>query len=191
MPKAKQQSIAIKYRASKSYSPDDVATIAPILEHIAAAKGGISAQDVVTVARPKDSPLHRYFIWDNEVAAELYREEQARMMLRSIEIRVEVKNGGETSEQYVRAFHAIKLSESDPEASFDGDGHVERRYIPLAVVQDTPRYLAQIIEQAEKQLKTWAERYRTYQSLGPFQEKFEPIIREIERLRPAEETVTS
>ena len=51
------------------------------------AKGGeITARAVLDAARPEESPLHPAFEWDDAVAAELHREEQARLMLRSIRI---------------------------------------------------------------------------------------------------------
>ncbi len=41
---------------------------------------------VVQEARDKDSPLHRYFEWDDAVASDKYRLDQARQLIASIEI---------------------------------------------------------------------------------------------------------
>ena len=40
--------------------------------------------DVVEAARPKNSPLHKQFEWDNTVAAEKFRLHQARMFINII-----------------------------------------------------------------------------------------------------------
>ena len=49
---------------------------------ICKSEGVLRAEDVVETARDPDSPLHRYFEWDNGVAAHQYRLEQARHLIR-------------------------------------------------------------------------------------------------------------
>lgn len=44
------------------------------------------SKDVLDAARDKDSPLHAAFTWDNRVAGEKYRLQEARAMLRSIRL---------------------------------------------------------------------------------------------------------
>jgi hypothetical protein len=43
-----------------------------------------TAKDVVEEARPKQSPIHSMFEWDDKVAGERWREEQARGYLRAL-----------------------------------------------------------------------------------------------------------
>lgn len=53
------------------------------LRRIAQANGGILLPEkVVAAARPKASPLHSRFCWDDTKAAEQYRIWQARMLIR-------------------------------------------------------------------------------------------------------------
>ena len=57
------------------------------LEEIREANDGLlRPRDVVESARPKDDPLHPHFEWNNKLAADLYREDQARTLIRSVEI---------------------------------------------------------------------------------------------------------
>lgn len=57
--------------------------IAAELSRIAAGNGGVlRPSDVVTAARPKSSPLHGRFTWDDSEAAEQYRLLQARQIIR-------------------------------------------------------------------------------------------------------------
>jgi hypothetical protein len=53
------------------------------LDRVQRDHGGILyPKDVVEAARPKKSPLHDEFEWDNTVAAERWRMEQARHLIR-------------------------------------------------------------------------------------------------------------
>lgn len=54
------------------------------------AGGLLTAEVVVEDARNPSSPLHAHFDWDNDVAAEKWRLEQARRLIRSVKITVEV-----------------------------------------------------------------------------------------------------
>ena len=55
------------------------------------AEGRLNAQSLVDVSRDKDAPLHGMFEWDDSIAAEKYREEQAKKIIRSIVYTVEDK----------------------------------------------------------------------------------------------------
>ena len=48
--------------------------------------GNITPAEVVKVSKPKRSPLHNEFEWDDSVAGEQYRLDQARYIIRSIEV---------------------------------------------------------------------------------------------------------
>ena len=54
----------------------------------------MTATAVVDAARPSGSQLHRYFEWDDIKAAESWRHEQARHLLRSIEVQIEIRDQG-------------------------------------------------------------------------------------------------
>ena len=49
-------------------------------------QGKLTAKNLVDVSRPVDAPLHPEFEWDDMKAAEKFREEQARNIIRSIQI---------------------------------------------------------------------------------------------------------
>lgn len=67
-----------------------------------AASGMLKPSDVVNAARDVNSPLHAHFEWDNGEAADKWREEQARQLIRSITIEV---NAGEPT--IVRAYVSL------------------------------------------------------------------------------------
>jgi hypothetical protein len=49
-------------------------------------RGELKAPDVVDEARPEDALLHPAFEWDDQVAAELHRQDQARHLIRAVQV---------------------------------------------------------------------------------------------------------
>lgn len=67
--------------------------------------GSLTPEMVVDEARDPDSPLHDRFEWDDVVAAEKWRREQAHELIQSVKIH-RVEPSGKQSE--LRAFQAIR-----------------------------------------------------------------------------------
>jgi len=53
--------------------------------------GTLTPASVVDAARSEESPLHQYFEWDDSIAAEAYRQDQARELIRRIRVRVSIQ----------------------------------------------------------------------------------------------------
>lgn len=68
--------------------------------------GQLTPEAVVDEARPPGSELHNRFEWNDSVAAECFRHEQARELIRSVRIRFDDKRTGER--KYVRAFSSVR-----------------------------------------------------------------------------------
>lgn len=73
------------YRPPAKLSADDAAAE---LARIREEQGRLTAESVIDAARPKEAPLHPAFEWDNKQAADNYRKEQARRLIRAV-VRVE------------------------------------------------------------------------------------------------------
>lgn len=115
--------------------------------------GTLTAGEVLKAARPDDSPIHDCFIWDDSRAAEKYRLEQARYLLRSIEVLVLSDDG----ERNVRAFFKCEMPEgSDEERSI---------YVTAEVVAHDAYFHSQILKRALQEIKAWQGRYRDYSEL--------------------------
>lgn len=110
---------------------------------------GCTAEQLVFKARPKRSPIHRYFEWDDTIAANAYREKQARDYLGAIEI-VYVRN--ETPE-HTRAYHNVVVGRN---------GESERAYVPARVVWKQEELAYQVVSKARRELESWTDRYREY-----------------------------
>lgn len=121
------------------------------IEQIRVKRGGnLTPSDVVVDARQDHSPLHPCFEWDDHTAAEKYREDQARYLLRQIVVTIQKAE----SESYtVRAFVNLKDENSRSYTSvLTAMGDVEKR--------------RQIIQQAWNELKAWKSRYQEYKELA-------------------------
>ena len=64
----------------------DAQVTGTILERVRVTNNGrLAPRDVLAEATPKSSPLHPYFEWNNGKAANKYRIEQAKYLIRSID----------------------------------------------------------------------------------------------------------
>lgn len=107
--------------------------------------GTLTPTLVVDAARPADHPLHDRFEWDDAIAGEAWRREQAQQLIRSV--RVVVREASEDGPEItVRAFHAIR-SEA---------GHV---YEPLERVQNNPFLSEMLLRDMEREWRQLRNRY--------------------------------
>lgn len=109
--------------------------------------GNLDAETVVTEATPKGAPLHRYFTWDNKVAAHRYRVEEARALIRDAEV-VLLR---EEKQFKVRAFVNI-----DP-----GGDSGSRGYMPTAVALADPASREILLRQLQRDVSVMVRRYET------------------------------
>ena len=115
--------------------------------------------DIVNAARPKRSPIHSLFEWDNTVAAEKYRVFQARNHTNRLEI-VITSDG---DEQKTKAFHSIVITESDDTT--------KRAYSQMATIMDNKDLRKQVVANALSELNRWKSKYAEYKQIfsGVFQ----------------------
>lgn len=97
------------------------------LQAIRRRQGALTPQGVVDAARPKDSPLHPAFEWNDKIAAEAHRRNQAATMIRALVV-VSPEADGQDHRVFVRV-------------SGDDDAGVRTQYVPMTVaVQDRDMY---------------------------------------------------
>lgn len=91
---------AVYVYADNFYSSVPAAVVGATVNRVVEREGVCTAQRLVDEARPDSSPLHPGFNWDDETAAEAYRREQARLLIRSV--RVQVEDRPESAPTFVR-----------------------------------------------------------------------------------------
>ena len=111
---------------------------------------GLTAKNVVDASRPKDAPLHKAFEWNNEIAAEKYRQQQAAVMIANLVVTVPAGD----EERETRAF--VTLTARSEEGQFEN--------IKTVLTVSEKRDL--LLEQARKDAKIFADKYATLSELA-------------------------
>lgn len=111
---------------------------------------GLTKKNLVDASRAEDAPLHNSFEWDDAVAAESYREEQAGYIIRSLTVEVE-----EVKEEPVRAFFTL-------DNKYEGHGTFES--IRTIMVQTEKRN--SLLDIALRELKAFERKYRMLSELS-------------------------
>ncbi|KAJ3056582.1 hypothetical protein HK102_011174, partial [Quaeritorhiza haematococci] len=121
---------------------------------------GLTAEDVVEEARSERSPLHPLFTWDDTEAAEQWRREQARCVIRCLRI---VVTGSEKAE----AIHArVAVRPDNPDGS-KGD----RVYVPTTLAGRNESLRRQMLDDAIAGLDGWRKRYAVLQGENQVQDE--------------------
>ena len=106
--------------------------------------GRMTPAHIVDDARPVESVLHPAFEWNDAVAAEKYRQEQAGALIRKIIVEIAGDDGEEP--KMIRAF--VSITE---------DGHDHYTSTMAAMSDDALR--VQILKKAWDELQAWKKKY--------------------------------
>ena len=107
----KDDTLSYDFGNTRQGQPVHVTIVVQEITRIIEANGGeVSPVVVVRNARPKRSPIHDCFEWDDNVAADLYRIEQAKYLLRAVTITKIDSKGNKIA---VRAFPNIETEEGN------------------------------------------------------------------------------
>lgn len=143
-----------RFRAGYSFDGITAQAMGDTLAAIAGANAGrIIPSVVVEESRPEEAPLHAGFTWDDAVAAEMHREDEARRMIRSYVVVRQDHRGRDVEE-------IANVSVARP---FDADGPA---YMPARQAMEDPDLRARIVAYAQRQLEGWEARYGHLQELA-------------------------
>lgn len=117
--------------------------------------GELTAKNLVDVSRPEDAPLHKVFNWNDEEAAELYREEQGRRLIRCL---ITVPEGNKV---VTRAYFNIEQKESE--------------YHSINVILESEDLHESLLATALKELKAFKKKYAVLKSLKPIFDAIDEI----------------
>lgn len=113
-------------------------------------KGNLTPKALVNASRRKNAALHDLFEWDNDIAAEKYRETQASYLIRSIEI---VSAG---ISEPVRAFVSVTANQEK----------TERTYINVERALSTNGTREEVLAIALAELKAFERKYSNLEELA-------------------------
>lgn len=168
-----------QWRRGAHAPPISAQTAGERLESLRVAAGGaLMPAAVVDDARPDAAVLHPCFEWDDAEAADKYREDQARFLLRTIvvvrdDVRDESRDsgavfagaGGEPRDApaLVRAFVSVALPPDDD--ADEPSREAPRAYTSIQAAMEDDGLRAQLLQQATRDLHTWREKYRALHEL--------------------------
>lgn len=135
--------------------------VGKIFERMEKDYGEVTSTRVLEEARPEDSILHPIFEWDDTVAAEKYRLEQARKLINNIEIEIEP---------------ASEDSEPTTIAAFVDVGETKHaRYVNITTAFQNEDMKSVVLKNALNELKAFKEKYRKLK-------EFDRLFKEIDKL---------
>lgn len=135
------------------------------LKRLAELHGGeLQPKVVVDAARNEDSPLHRSFDWNDSEAAEKWRLQQARMLIRAV---VTFEQVGKKTVP-CRVFVSLT-----PDREENGAGY----RLSTAVLSDTT-YREQLLTDALAEMHRFKEKYRRLSELAKVFEAMDAITRD-------------
>ncbi|MCZ2344372.1 MAG: hypothetical protein LC104_21640 [Bacteroidales bacterium] len=129
------------------------------LQALTVLPGGLTPSAVLNSARNPQSPLHRFFIWDDTEAAARYRECQAYCLIRSIKVTIQPTGSKPVT---VRAFVNIKEAEGDGTINFRHRG----TYIPIENALIDEESKRQMLANARRDLAAFRAKYSTLNELA-------------------------
>lgn len=133
-------------RVSRQMDPQDVGEH---LEQLRRQNGAITARIVVDDAADPTAPTHPHFEWDDQVAADQYRLEQARSLVRSVVVQRE-----DRPESTIRAFVVVQEQ--------GGDDVYTSTQVALADVG----LRQQVLKRALGELTAFERKYRDLEELA-------------------------
>ena len=119
----------------------DAQAIGEFLEGLRKSKG-LTADTVLDAARNPKSVLHPYFNWNDTEAAEQYRKEQARGLIRSITVRV------------------VEMESAAPVRAWAAIGTKEERYVGVVEAMSQPVLRQQLLDSALRELAAFQAKYQ-------------------------------
>lgn len=112
--------------------------------------GVLEPGHIVDAARDEASPMHPHFQWDDSAAAEMYREGQARELVRSLTVDISRSN---LETRPVRAFVNVEVG-------------TERGYVSTATAMSSEDLRKQVLQRAFGELEAWRARHAELSELA-------------------------
>lgn len=133
----------------------------------------LTPQALVRHAVDTASPLHNDFTWDNNEAAEKYREDQGRLILRSLVVCY--KRDDDSYSEPIRYTVKVTRDEDEKEDIYETIALKSHVYVPLREAMADPDNRHRVMQRALSDFVSLRKKYAEY-------EEFARIFEEIDRL---------
>lgn len=115
-----------------------------------AQNGVVEPEMVVEAARDERSPLHPHFEWDDAIAAEHFRTDQARELIRAVTVDISRSN---IEPRTIRAFVNVEVGG-------------QQGYVSTTTAMSSTDLRRQVISRAWSELEAWRQRHAELTELG-------------------------
>lgn len=119
--------------------------VGEFLEELRVEHGVLTPRLVLDAARLPSAPIHRLFNWEDDKAAERWREQQARSLLGSIVVKIRPFEDSQI--RTTRAFVNFRTANG------------AHRYTSIAVMLTDPDMTKQVLARALAELEQWRQRH--------------------------------
>lgn len=113
--------------------------VGEVLEQLEQSESGITARALVDISRPEDAPTHKMFEWNDEAAAEKYREQQARVIINHITIKYETV--------------------TEPQRAFFHIYHGDPTYKSVGSIKESEDDMTALLGMAKNELRAFEKKY--------------------------------
>lgn len=151
--------------ASRNYAIS-AQVVGETVERLGNLNGGFCPPSaLVEEARPDDHELHILFEWDDSVAAEAHRRQQARQVINSVRVVPAIEDGSAPAPSFPAFVSVTKVDENG----------VTRGYRPLSVVVDQPDEYRQVLAEANAAFAALRRRFAALKEFGPVFEALDQL----------------
>lgn len=147
------------YKWGKYHYAVDAETVGKYFEEIEKKYGELNRENVLESARSEDSPIHSLFEWNNTVAAEKYRLEQASLLIINLDVEVQ---SSENKPIICRAFMNVSESKNGS-------------FINIESAFKNQESKEIVLKRALQELQAFELKYRNLKELTAIFEKFDEI----------------
>ena len=135
------------------------------------------AEAVVEAAKDPNSALHSNFEWDDSVAAQKHRLQQARVLINAVSYRVAMLDKDDPERvRTVPVFVNVYKHGNDAKPAV-------KQYVQLAEALVKADLKAQVLEKAKAEMISWKNRYKQYQVLADAMPIVDMMVEKIEEIK--------
>lgn len=137
-------------------SPNDAGKVC---QNLAETEGGLTPKRLVDASRAIDSPLHDEFEWDDSIAGEKYREEQAARIIRQLVV-------VQSDQQSERRVKLERKEREEQDRGFVSTGENNAKYVTLSSALTNEQWRANLLKSAKRDSESFIYKYHRLAELA-------------------------
>lgn len=137
-----------------------------VCEQLQNSSEGLSPQTLLDYSRDESSPTHREFEWEDHIAAEKYRLDQAANLIRDIRIVTIEEQTGDVPEDMPEEDAEGKPKEAKADRAFVVTPGRKSNYVSLERALNNDEWRESLLRQAKNDSRIFLAKYRRLEELA-------------------------